>query len=89
MTAVDMGLGRWVARARHADGRHLAIELLCRGMPSAEQFAAAALQRARALDLARLDRKTARRRSSDVARLARCGVTILAIQPGAAWERGG
>ena len=84
----ETGLSRWVARAHHADGRHLAIEVLCRGMPSAEQFAAAALKRARALGLDRLDRKTARRHSSDVALLALRGVTISAIRPAPAWERG-
>ncbi|RCW72504.1 hypothetical protein [Pseudorhodoferax soli] len=88
MMLAGAGLSRWVARAHHADGRHLAIELVCRGTPSAEQFAAAALKRARALGLGRLDRKTARRRSSDVVQLALRGVTISAIRPAGTWERG-
>lgn len=82
MMAAAAAVSRWVARAHHADGRLLAIELFSRGMPSAEQFAAAALRRARELGLAR---NKARRRHGALAQLAQRGVTITAIRPGAPW----
>lgn len=77
------GLARWVALARHADGRRLAIALVCRGIPSAEQFAAVALARARELGL---PRRRPARRGAGLALLQRCGFTISAIRPGAAWD---
>lgn len=85
MRAAASGLSHWVAQAIRADGRQLAIELLCRGTPSVEQFAAAAMARARELGLGR---RKPRGRRSDLARLARRGVTIVAIRPGLACGRG-